>query len=270
MAADPSERDQSAQGSGPCTWFGSVAADYARHRLTYPDTFFDAFRDRLPRGSQSTVWDCGCGSGQASLSLAARVRDVIATDASAAQLAQASPHPRIRYRQASATDSGLPDACVDGVLVAAAIHWFAGEDFEREVQRVCRPGAAMAWIGYHTPRFHQPEIQRVCDRFDRSTLAQWWPPQRRWVDLAYGGLRFPGEEWTFPADLVIVRWWNLENLIASIGTWSAVQRCRQGGHDPLPALREELAHFWPEGGVAPILIHWPFMGRWGRVEWTVG
>jgi ubiquinone/menaquinone biosynthesis C-methylase UbiE len=262
----PSEGDGSSGGGEPSAWFGSVATAYARHRLTYPEAFFDAFRDRLPRGSRSTVWDCGCGNGQASLAMAGRVRRVIATDASAAQLAQAFPHPAVVYRQATADASGLPDGSVDGVLVAAAIHWFAGDAFEREVRRVCRAGAAMAWIGYHTPRFGLAGIQGVCDAFDRGTLAPWWPPQRRWVDQAYQGLRFPGTEWPFPEDLCIERLWTLQELIASIGTWSAVQRCRQSGQDPLPELEAELRRVWPGAGAAPIPVRWPFMGRWGRVE----
>ena len=265
-SAGSSERGRSPQGSDPAAWFGSVAAAYARHRLSYPEPFFEAFCNHLPRASRSTVWDCGCGNGQASLSLAARVGRVIATDASAAQIEQAFPHPGIVYRQATAEASGLDDGSVDGVLVAAAIHWFAGEPFEREVRRVCRDGAVMAWSGSHAPRFVLPEIQRACERVDRDTLAAGWPPQRRWVDQAYQGLRFPGREWAFPKHLCIERRWHLRELIACMGTWSAVQRCRRAGRDPLPPLEAELAPLWPEGGAARLLIRWPFMGRWGQVQ----
>ena len=83
----------------PSEVFGAVASAYARHRLTYPPAFFQALADLLPRGA--LVWDCGCGSGQASLDLANRGLRVIATDASARQLAKASPHPRVVYRLAA-------------------------------------------------------------------------------------------------------------------------------------------------------------------------
>jgi len=221
---------------------------------------------RLPRGAQSTVWDCGCGNGQASVALAQRVEHVEATDASAAQLAMAVPHPRVHYRPASATSSGLPAAAVDGVLVAAAIHWFAGEAFNREARRVCRAGAVMAWIGYLPPRLEVPALQDLLDQFTEDTLGAWWPPQRRWVDECYAGLPFPGTEALFPQDLWIERRWTLTELLGFVGTWSAVQRCREAGQDPLPPLEAELRRHWPEGGQGVVHLRWPFMGRWGVVQ----
>jgi SAM-dependent methyltransferase len=245
--------------------FGAVASSYALHRLTYPEAFFAAFVERLPQGGSSRVWDCGCGNGQASLALAERVAGVIATDASAEQLAAAFPHPRVHYRQASAGESGLADASVDGVLVAAAIHWFAGEAFNREVRRVCRQGAAMAWIGYLAPLLRDSGVQGVLDDFDHHTLAPWWPAERHWVDESYAGLPFPGREWPFPQDLWIERHWSLAELIAHVGTWSAVQRAREAGKTLLPALASQLRAAWPADGHQPLLVRWPFMGRWGEV-----
>ncbi|NDC34017.1 MAG: class I SAM-dependent methyltransferase [Synechococcaceae bacterium WB9_2_112] len=254
--------------------FGTVAAAYGRHRPTYPEAFFDAFVARLqPAPDQAPqVWDCGCGSGQASLALATRSVRVIATDASAAQLAEADTHPLIRYVLAPAGASGLDAASVDGVLVAAAVHWFAGEAFNAEVRRVCRPGAVMAWIGYLPfqlgaggPGSAMP-LQRALDRFYGETLAPWWPPQRRWVDQSYAGLVFPGQEWPFPTDLWIERHWDLQQLLGYLGTWSAVQVARQSGHDPLPELSATLTGLWPQAGTQALTVRWPFMGRWGAVR----
>ena len=244
--------------------FGAVAAAYARHRISYPAAFFEAFLGQLP--PDPLVWDCGCGSGQASLDLASAGARVIATDASAAQLAAAQPHPRVCYQQAQASASGLAGASVDGVLVAAAVHWFAGEAFNAEVRRVGRPGAMLAWIGYLPLQVPDGQLQAVLDRFHNGTLAPWWPAERRWVEQSYAGLDFPGEEWPFPKHLWIERRWTLSALIAHIGTWSAVQRSREAGQDPLPSLQAELESLWPERGQAPLLARWPFMGRWGRVR----
>jgi SAM-dependent methyltransferase len=243
--------------------FGTVAAAYARHRLTYPQAFFELLLQRLP--AHPLVWDCGCGSGQASLDLAERDVRVLATDASAAQLAAAQPHPRIHYSQASAIASGLGTASVDGVLVAAAVHWFAGEAFNSEVRRVSKPGAVMAWIGYLPLLVPEPELQALLDRFHHNTLARWWPAERHWVEQSYAGLEFPGQEWTFPQGLWIERRWTLAALLAHIGTWSAVTRSRAAGADPLPALAAELTPLWPDQGAAALPVRWPFMGRWGAV-----
>ncbi|MEB3207477.1 MAG: class I SAM-dependent methyltransferase [Synechococcus sp.] len=234
--------------NGATNLFSAVAAAYARHRITYP-----------------LVWDCGCGSGQAAIDLATAGARVIATDASAAQLAAASPHPRISYQQADATASGLGDASLDGVLVAAAVHWFAGDAFNTEVRRVCKSGAVVAWIGYLPLRLADQRLQSSLDEFHSVTLAPWWPAERRWVEQSYAGLAFPAEEWQFPAGLWIERHWTLYELIAHIGTWSAVQRSREAGSDPLPNLQAELKALWPEMGQAALLVRWPFMGRWGQL-----
>jgi len=244
--------------------FGAVAAAYARHRLTYPARFFELLLQHLP--ADPLVWDCGCGSGQASLDLAERGVRVIATDASAAQLAAAGAHPRVVYRQASADASGLAAASVDGVVVAAAVHWFAGEAFNAEVRRVSKPGAVLAWIGYLPLLLPDSRLQQVMDGFHTGTLAPWWPAERRWVEQSYAGLAFPAEEWAFPQGLWIERRWNLTALLTHIGTWSAVQRCREAGGDPLPGLAAALAPLWPGQGNEPLLVRWPFMGRWGAVR----
>lgn len=243
--------------------FGAVSRAYASHRPTYPESFFTAFADHCP--GRSRVWDCGCGSGQASLALAQHFDQVIATDASGAQLAQAQAHPRIRYQQASAEASGLEAASVDAVLVAAAVHWFAGEAFNAEVRRVAHAGAVMAWIGYLPLQLNATALQNCLDRFYGSTLEPWWPAERRWVDKAYAGLPFPGEEWPFPQDLWIERLWNLEDLLGYLGTWSAVENARRKGIDPLPEFASTMRALWPGDGGQRLLARWPFMGRWGVI-----
>jgi len=247
--------------------FGPMAAEYARHRPNYPEAFWDAYVARLePR---AVVWDCGCGSGQAALALARRGVRVIATDASAAQLDAAESHPLISYRQAPAEASGLAEGSVDGVLVAAAVHWFAGPAFNAEVRRVGKPGAVMAWIGYLPFQLAgdgTQALQAVLDHCYGTTLEPWWPPERRWVDQGYAGLPFPGQEWPFPKNLWIERHWDLSQLMGYVGTWSAVQAARATGVDPLPALRSALLPLWPQGGATALHVRWSFMGRWGQLN----
>ena len=243
--------------------FSAVASDYAQYRPSYPQAFFEAFAGRCER--HGLAWDCGCGNGQASLALAQHFEAVIGTDASAGQLASADAHPNVDYRHAPATASGLSAASVDAVLVAQAVHWFAGEAFNAEVRRVCRPGAAMAWIGYQLLQLERPELQGPLEHLYRHTLQPWWPPERRWVDRAYAGLAFPGEEWPFPDDLWIERRWCLQELLGYLGTWSSVEAARRAGADPVPALTQQLQAIWPDQGQRPLVVRWPFMGRWGRI-----
>src|SRR5699024_2347975 len=94
------------------------------------------------------AWDCATGNGQAALPLAERFERVVATDASAAQIEHATPHPRVEYRVALAEASGLPDRVADLVTVAQAAHWLDLDRFYGEVRRVAAPGAALALWGY--------------------------------------------------------------------------------------------------------------------------
>lgn len=244
--------------------FEAVADQYAAYRPTYPERFFEAFAERC--SGHGLVWDCGCGNGQASLALARHFEQVVATDASAAQLAQADPHPRVRYQRAEATASGLDDHSVDAVLVAQAVHWFAGDAFNAEVRRVARPGAVMAWIGYLPLQLDASGPNAAVQRFYAETLAPWWPPQRRLVEQSLAGLPFPGDEWPFPQTLWIERPWNLEALLGYINSWSAVEAARQAGSDPVIDLAAELRASWPDAGMGSVRVRWRFMGRWGAIR----
>ena len=71
---------------------------------------------------------------------------MIATDASAEQIALATPASNVEYRVAPAEASGLGDAAVDLVSVAQALHWFDLDAFYAEVRRVTVPGGVIvAW-----------------------------------------------------------------------------------------------------------------------------
>ena len=109
------------------TLFATVAREYANFRPGYPPELFAWLAGAAP--ALDAVWDCGCGSGQASVALAAHFAEVFATDVSPEQIAAATPHRRVRYAVARAERSGLPDGSMDLVTVAQALHWFDVEAF---------------------------------------------------------------------------------------------------------------------------------------------
>src|SRR5205807_118012 len=80
-------------------------------RPSYPAALVD-FLARLAPETR-LAWDAGCGSGQLSVLLAGPFDRVVATDASAEQIARAAPHPKVEYRCAPAGVSGLPARVVD-------------------------------------------------------------------------------------------------------------------------------------------------------------
>jgi SAM-dependent methyltransferase len=223
--------------------FASVAADYARFRPGYPSALFDFLAAASP--DHDLAWDCGTGTGIAAIPLAARFASVIATDASTAQLAQATPHPRVTYRALREGASGLPDRAASLVTVAQAAHWFDLGAFYREVDRVLKPGGVLALWCYGVLTI-EPAIDRILHRFEHEQVGPWWPAERRHVDAEYRTLPFPYPRMEVPI-FVMEATLTRAALIGYLGSWSAVSRCRAAtGEDPLVSLDAELAPLWGE------------------------
>lgn len=68
--------------------FGQVANHYASHRPIYPAALFAWLASQC--ADHTLAWDCGAGSGQASIALTTHFEHVLATDMSEEQLAQAT------------------------------------------------------------------------------------------------------------------------------------------------------------------------------------
>src|SRR5260370_18428197 len=101
--------------------FAQAAPAYATFRPRYPAALFGALAAHAP--ARHLAWDCATGSGQAAIGLAEHFEQVVATDASDAQLAAALPHPRVRYQRATAEPSGLSAGSVAPVTLAHTPHW---------------------------------------------------------------------------------------------------------------------------------------------------
>ncbi len=241
--------------------YAERAAAYAAHRPTYPAALVDFLADAARR--RDLAWDAGCGSGQLSVPLAERFARVIATDASAAQLAQAAPRSRVEYRCAPAEASGLPDSVVDLAIAAQAAHWFDLPAYYAEVRRVTRPGAIVALVTYGLLTVDQ-DIDPVLGHFYANVAGPHWPPERRHVEDGYRSLPFPFDELEAPS-LEIRISWTLADLVAYVETWSAVGAMRQvRGDAPLEAFRRDLARAWGSPA-ARRPIRWPLSLRVGRL-----
>jgi len=171
------------------------------------------------------------------------MRSVIASDASAAQIAEAIPDPRVEYRVARAEASGLADASVDLITVAQAAHWFDLNAFYAEVRRVARHDAPLAlWsYGYFVMT---PEIDGIIERFSEGKLRDYWPPESRVIRERYRTLPFPFAEIAAPA-FHMQHEFTLQQLELYFRSWSGVQRYIDAtGLDPIPVLMHELANEW--------------------------
>lgn len=239
--------------------FSTQAATYARARPTYPSALF-AELARLAPG-HALAWDAGTGNGQAAVALAAHFERVLATEPSAAQLAQAMAHPRVTYHQSAETAPVLADGSVDLVTVAQAAHWFDRPKFYAEVRRVLRRGGVVALWTYGLCEI-SPGIDAAVLRVYTGALGAYWPPERHHPETGYRELDFAFPEQPFPRAAMELDW-TLAEFAAYLRSWSAVARfIKEKGTDPIDPLEAELRPLWG-GGARP--VRWPLAGRLGRI-----
>jgi SAM-dependent methyltransferase len=239
--------------------FSGHAADYAAHRPTYPPALFKWLASLCP--DNTAAWDCGTGNGQAAVALAPHFTTVHATDASAQQIAQAQPHPRVRYAVASAESSGLPGASVSLATVAQAVHWFDLPHFWQEIRRVVKPGSIVAVWCYGLTRI-TPAVDTIILHYYQDIVGPFWPPERHLVESGYRDLPFPFDEVAAPAFDMSANWTS-EDLLRYLETWSATKRCQAARQcDPLATITNELTAAW---GTAARLVTWPLGMRVGRL-----
>jgi SAM-dependent methyltransferase len=221
--------------------FSRAAPDYATFRPRYPAALFDFLAGRAP--GRRLAWDCATGNGQAATALAAHFDRVIATHASAEQLARATPHARVEYRVARAESSGLGGASAALITVAQAVHWFDLPAFYAEAARVLvRRGVLAVWC-YTLPEV-SPEVDARLHEFYSETVGAYWPPERALTEDGYASLPFPFDEFAVPPFSIEERL-TLEGFLGYVGTWSAVQRFRQArGFDPVAGFARLLAPAW--------------------------
>ena len=226
--------------------FKDVSKHYASSRPTYPSSLFDWLAAQCE--SHQCAWDCGTGSGQVAMDLVARFSRVVATDASAAQIAEATAHARIDYRVAPAECSGLDPASVDLVAVAQALHWFDLDRFYPEVRRVLKlRGVFAAWC-YGVIELEGDAVDQLVRRFYLETVGPYWPAERRHVETGYRDLPFPFETLRAPPFAMRAEW-KLEQLLGYLRSWSATARfVASRGYDPVGELEQCLRPIWGGDG----------------------
>lgn len=231
--------------------FSAVAADYANARPEYPDALFAWIATLAPA---EQAWEAGCGSGQATRGLATHFGQVFATDPSAAQVANARGPHNVRFAIEPAERCSLPDASVDAVCVAQALHWFDRAAFFTECARVLRPGGVLVAWGYQDIEV-APELA-AANAALQDAIRPYWPPERVLIDEAYAEFAWPFPR-IEPPEFELTAQWTLPRLLGYFGSYSASKRCREAtGRDPVAAHAPAFAAAWTDPG-APRPMRWP-------------
>ena len=242
--------------------FSQRAALYAVYRPHYPDSLFTYLAGLT--GEHKLALDCGTGNGQAAVPLAKHFARVVATDASSAQLANATSRVNVEYRLAASDKSGLPSQSVDLVTAAQALHWFNAPAFFDEAKRVLKRDSAIAVWGYGDPILETDSLQGLLHSFNRVKLEPYWSAERQILLDGYRTIEFPFAELT-PPDFELSARWTLEELTGYIRTWSATASyVERHGVDPVSELERALAADW--GNPADRRdIKWPLHLRVGKL-----
>jgi SAM-dependent methyltransferase len=125
--------------------FGRTAREYELGRPEWPEELLDRVIADLELGAEAAVLDLGAGTGKLTRLLVPRFAQVVAVepdDAMREVLEELVPQAESRAGSAEAIP--LEHDEVDAAFSGEAFHWFASPKTVAELERVLRPGGALA------------------------------------------------------------------------------------------------------------------------------
>ena len=132
--------------------FDEIAAEYERHRPTYPDELVDRACEVAGIGSGDHVLEVGCGTGQLTCSLLARGLRVTGLEPGKNLIALARQNlegaGEVEFVNARFEDAALPREQFQAVFSASAFHWIDPKVSWRKAADVLVPGGTLALVQY--------------------------------------------------------------------------------------------------------------------------
>ena len=132
--------------------FDDIAAEYDRHRPTYPDELVDRACQIAGLGRGDRVLEVGCGSGQLTGSLVARGLHVTAIEPGKNLIALARQNLKddgaVEFVNARFEDASPPREQFRAVFSASAFHWVDPAVSWQKAADALVPGGMLALISY--------------------------------------------------------------------------------------------------------------------------
>ncbi|WP_341715656.1 methyltransferase domain-containing protein [Micromonospora sp. FIMYZ51] len=195
--------------------FNEVPQLYDRVRPGYPDELFADLAAITGLDERSSVLEVGCGTGQATGSLAALGYPVTAVEPGAAMAALArqrlAGHRDVRVEESTFERWDDRGRRFDVLVAASAWHWVDPSIGWRRAHRVLRPGGWLALLGHVVVRRPgEPEVYAetadLHERFSPGNPDWGHPPLAEEVcatDTGWGSVEDPGALFGPP----VVRWY---------------------------------------------------------------
>jgi SAM-dependent methyltransferase len=160
-------------------------ADYVRGRPGYPPELLGLLQRECGLGPASDVADIGSGTGVLTALLLPRAGRVYAVEPNTAMAEEAEErlggNAGFVSVRAPAEQTTLPNASVDLVTVAQALHWFEPAATRREFARILRPRGQVAAVWNSRRRDSTPFLRAY------ETLLERWGTDYRAVRQEGGG-----------------------------------------------------------------------------------
>jgi SAM-dependent methyltransferase len=154
--------------------FDRIAGLYRQARRGYPAALFDDLAERAGLGPDCQVLEVGCGTGQATVDLAARAHSVLAIDPGAQLIAEARAQtqgvPNIDYTVSRFEDLAPAKAGFDLVTSAQAWHWVDPAIGFPKAADALRPGGSFAIFGHVPMTLPEPFNSAF-----RTIVDHYWP-----------------------------------------------------------------------------------------------
>lgn len=242
--------------------FSDQSEQYALYRPVYPQELFEYIVSFVTE--RKAAWDCATGNGQSALPLSHYFKNVVASDISEKQLAEAPRKENIEYLLSPAEKTPFADHSFDLITVAQAYHWFDSKRFCDEATRTGKNGAVVAVWMYDLLRSEESSLNNLIRFFYREIIGPYWDKERKRIDDHYSRLPFPFEP--LPGkEFQIHTSFTRQQFEGYLFTWSAVQHfIRQQGFSPIKEIEKDLTGIW-NGSEAKLFL-FPVYLKMGRIK----